>query len=41
MSNPDHFTNLKNVLHYALEILTHSFWKFVMKRQNRFKYFEQ
>ncbi len=41
MRKPDHVNNLKNILHYAFEDLINSVWKFVMKRQNRFKYFEQ
>lgn len=36
----NHFKNLTNIIHHAFDDLTESIWKFVMRRQNRFKYFE-
>ncbi len=40
MKSPNHTVNIINIIHYALDDLIYSIWKFVMKRQNRFRYFE-
>gem|GEM_PF-6811196 len=40
MRKPNHLNNLKNILHYAFDDLIQSLWKFIVRRQNRFRLFE-
>ena len=40
MGRASHVKNLKNIIHHAFDGLFQSMWKFVVRRQNRFRLFE-
>lgn len=39
MKKQNHLANLTNILHYAFYDLFQSIWKFINKRQSRFRLF--
>ncbi len=38
MRKQDNWENIKNIVHYALDDLVTGMWKFLLRRQNRFRH---
>ncbi len=38
MKKQDNWANIKNIIHYAFDDLLNSMWKFLLRRQNRFRH---